>query len=554
MSENTQTHKQSALRKWASLGILSLALAIVVIDNTVLNVSIKNIVADLSTDLTSIQWAITLYTLVVAALTITGGRLGDLFGRKKIFLTGAIVFAIGSSIASISPNIGTLIFGWSFIEGIGAALMLPATTSLIVSNFEGRDRGIAFGVWGGVAGAASAFGPLLGGFLTTNVSWHWAFRINVVIVAILVLGSFLIKDSRDEKERTELDWGGVILSSLGLATAVYGIIESSTYGWIQAKLPYAIFGNTYDLAGISITLYALVVGILILIGFGFWEAHLERQGHTPLVSVKLFLNKQFTAGTLTTMVLALGQTGLVFAVPIFYQAVLGLDAFQTGLGLLPLSLCLLFAAPIGGALSTKMNPKLLVQIGLVVGVVASLLLRSEIDVNATQASFLPGLALFGIGFGLVLAQISNLTLSAVDISQIGEASGVNSMTRQVGATLGSAIIGAVFLASLTTSFTNNVNASTVIPDQAKDGVVNQVTNDSSSIEFGTDTKAEDSGQAKPPQNVQDEITNISHVAISDGGRSALTYVAIFNALAILVSFMLPAAAAPKRPGVPAAGH
>jgi EmrB/QacA subfamily drug resistance transporter len=536
MSENVQTTKIINWKKWLSLGVLSLALAIVVIDNTVLNVSIKNIIVDLGTDLKSIQWAITLYSLVVAALTITGGRLGDLYGRKFIFLTGAIVFGIGSLIASFSPNIGTLIFGWSIIEGIGAALMLPATTSLIVSNFEGRERGIAFGVWGGVAGAASAFGPLLGGYLTTNASWHWAFRINVVIIAILVLGSVLIKGSKDESSKSQLDFVGVILSSLGLAITSYGIIESSTYGWIWTKKAYEFLGTNYNLLfGLSVSFYAILLGLIIVGGFIAWEWYTENQGHVPLLSVRLFLNKQFTAGSLTTLVLALGQTGLVFAIPVFYQSVFNLDAFETGKGLLPLSLSLLFAAPLGGYLSGKIRPKLLVQIGLVVGIVAALVLRATISPEATQVDFIPGLVLFGVGFGLVLAQISNLTLSAVDIKQIGEASGVNSMARQVGATLGSAIIGAVFLATLTTSFTDGVNASSVIPAQAKSTVIQKVVDDSSSIEFGSDNQNKTT--STNPTDI--EMTRIAHLATSDSSKAAITYVAIFNVLAIFVSILLP---------------
>src|SRR5258706_2987479 len=176
----------SRFQKIGTLVILSLALAIIIIDSSVLNVSISKLIQDLNTDIQSIQWVISSYSLVIAALTITGGRLGDLFGRKKMFMAGAVIFAIGSLISSLSPNIGTLLFGWSIIEGIGAALMMPATASLLVTTFKGRERAMAFGIWGGIAAAASAFGPIVGGYLTTYVSWHWAFRINVFIVILLL--------------------------------------------------------------------------------------------------------------------------------------------------------------------------------------------------------------------------------------------------------------------------------------------------------------------------------------------------------------------------------
>lgn len=221
--------------KWASLFVLGMALAIIIIDTTLLNVSLSTIIREFDTNIQSIQWVITAYSLTLAALTITGGRIGDLFGRKRMFMAGAVIFAIGSLVASFSNSVGTLLIGESIIEGVGAALMMPATASLLVANYQGRDRGIAFGVWGGIAGAASAVGPLLGGYLTNNYSWRWGFRINIVVVALLLLGSFLIRESRDTKDKPKLDFLGVLLSSTGLLAIVFGIIESSTYGWFVAQ-------------------------------------------------------------------------------------------------------------------------------------------------------------------------------------------------------------------------------------------------------------------------------------------------------------------------------
>lgn len=198
--------KEAFWHKWGKLVVLSLALAIIVIDTTLLNVSLRDIVADLDTNFTQIQWVITIYTLTLAAFTITGGRLGDLYGRKRVFMLGAVLFGVGSFIASISLNITHMLIGESLIEGLGAALMMPATASLLVTNYEGRDRAIAFAFFGAVAGGASALGPILGGWLTTNYSWRWGFRINVFVVIILLAGSFLIKDARDKLEKTEIDW------------------------------------------------------------------------------------------------------------------------------------------------------------------------------------------------------------------------------------------------------------------------------------------------------------------------------------------------------------
>ena len=213
--------------KWLPMIILSAALMIIIIDTTVLNVSIRNIVTDIGTNIQGIQWVITGYALTLAALTITGGRLGDLFGRKKMFMLGAVIFAIGSFITSISHSLGMILAGEAVIEGIGAALMMPATASLLVSNYKGRDRAIAFGIWGGIAGAASAIGPVLGGYLTTNFSWRWAFRLNIFVAFVLLIGSLFIAESLDRAEERKLDFGGVLLSAGGLLAWADSVREPS---------------------------------------------------------------------------------------------------------------------------------------------------------------------------------------------------------------------------------------------------------------------------------------------------------------------------------------
>src|SRR5881394_211773 len=279
------------LRKWRQLPVLSLALAIIIIDTTLLNVSLAPLVRELHTTLQSLQWVISAYSLTLAALTVTGGRMGDLFGRKRMFRFGAFVFAAGSFLASVSNSVSTLLMGESIIEGIGAALMMPATASLLVAKYRGHDRAIAFGIWGGVAAAASAIGPILGGFLTTHYSWRWGFRINVVVVALLLAGSPLVKDEPNT-DKKEIDWLGVLLSSLGLFLVVFGIIESESYGWIHARKPFPI----WQPGSISIAIVALTAGVVIVALFAIWEWRLERRGGMPVVSMRLFTNRQFVAG------------------------------------------------------------------------------------------------------------------------------------------------------------------------------------------------------------------------------------------------------------------
>lgn len=536
--KNTETvPKRSGIRKWIPLAVLSMAMMIIIIDTTVLNVSLRVIVNDLNTNLQGMQWVIAGYALTLAALTVTGGRLGDLFGRKKMFMLGAVIFAIGSFITSISHSLGMMIAGEAIIEGIGAALMLPATTSLVISNYSGRDRALAFGVWGGVAAASSAIGPILGGFLTSNYSWRWAFRINIVVAVVLLLGSLFIAEGRDRVEKARLDFLGVFLSATGLLLFVYGIIESSSYGWWSAIKPFEVFGRTIPF-GFSPTPVAMALGLALLVLFGWWQNDAEKHGRTPLVSMHLFQNKQFTSGASVMAFLSLGMVGLIFAIPVFLQSVRNLDAFHTGLALLPMSLTMLFVAPFSAAVLTKkFVPKRIIQVGLVFAVLASIVMHYSITADSTAASFIPGMIIFGLGMGMVMAQASNLTLSAVPEYMSGEASGVNNTIRQVGSSLGSAIIGAVLLTTLSSSLASGVTNSSVIPAAAKPALAAKVASTASEVELSGIRQDKDAAPVSPA--VQKELTAIAHQASADAARTAVLYMGFFIALGFGVSFFLP---------------
>jgi EmrB/QacA subfamily drug resistance transporter len=522
----------TGLRKWGSLLVLSLALAIVIIDTTLLNVSLETLIHELHTDLKSLQWVISTYSLTLAALTVTGGRLGDLFGRKRMFKLGAILFAVGSFIASISQNVPTLILGESLIEGIGAAMMMPATASLLMAKYRGHDRAIAFGIWGGVAAAASAIGPILGGFLTTHFSWRWGFRINVGVVAILLLGSIVIGDEPVTRRKT-IDWTGVLLSALGLLSIVFGIIESSSYGWIHATRPF-----WFPLGGLSFVPFAILLGILILAVFAWWEVRVERRGGTPIVSMEIFRNRTFVAGASVTGTMMLAQNGIIFSLPVFLQSVRNLDAFHTGLTLLPMPALLFVVSPSAAVLSKKIPAKRLVQAGLIVNVVALLVLYWTLGIDTPLVYLIPGLALYGIGLGLVLSQINNLTLSSVAVEAAGEASGVTNTFRQIGSALGAAILGAVLLTSILGNLEDTVAANPRIPASAKPGITETLRREASNLAFG-------SGELfnrLPPASRQ-EMTEARRAATVEGNRKALLYGAGFVLLGLLISTRLPLRAA-----------
>jgi EmrB/QacA subfamily drug resistance transporter len=514
------------MRKWLPLFVLSLALAIIIIDTTLLNVSLSTLIRELHTNLQSLQWVISAYSLTLAAFTITGGRMGDLFGRRRMFRLGAILFAIGSFLASISNSVPVLLLGESLIEGIGAALMMPATAAILVSNYRGHDRAIAFGIWGGIAAAASAIGPVLGGFLTTHYSWRWGFRINVFVVLVLLAGSVIIEEP-EERHAKRIDWLGVLLSAAGLLLIVFGIIESTSYGWLQARRPL-------PLGGLSFVPFAIAAGVLVLILFTWWERRLERGGGTPIVSTGLLRNRNFIAGASVTGILMLSQNGVIFSVPVFLQAVNDLDAFHTGLGLLPMSATLLIVSPMSGVLTRHFAHKRIVQTGLVVNLVALFVIRATLHAGMSIWQLAPGLALYGIGLGMVLSQINNLTLSAVPVREAGEASGVANTFRQVGASLGAAVLGAILLSTIVTSLEVGIASSPSIPPEAKRGLDATLRMEASSIAFGSAGVFD-----RVPPAAREELLQLRRTATVEGDRRALLYGAGFALLGLLVSTRLP---------------
>lgn len=547
-------HEDTGLKKWLPLVVLALALFIVVLDTTILNVSIKAIIDDLHSNLKAIQWVITGYSLMLAAFTITGGRLGDIFGRKKMFMLGAVIFGIGSLLASQAHSASWLLMSVSLVEGAGASLMLPATASLLVSTYRGKDRALAFGVYGAIAGAAATVGPILGGWLTTNYSWRWNYLINPGIAILILIGSVIVREAH-ERNPHRPDLLSILYSALGLGGVVYGIIESSTYGWIKAKQPYEIFGQAHNLNGTSISILAIAFGILFICLFLLRQIKLEERGTTPLVSMSLLKNGQFMSGTVVLLVAVLGQFGLIFTFPIFLQGLLGKDAFHSGIATLPLSLAILVASPLAGVLAGKFNiaQRYLIQVGLVLAFVGSVLLRMEVFATATAVTFIPGLVCFGLGFGLLISQLANLTLSAVSVQMAGEASGVNNTFRQIGTSLGQALIGALLISSLATQLTHDVDASKVLPSAAKPQITTGVAASAESL----GTRKPVAARLKNPAELQ-EIGRIRNDAIVKGVKTGFEATSAAIAAAFLLSFLLPKRAAqhayesPKPEGATAA--
>jgi len=456
--------------RWVALVFLSLSLAIVIIDNSVLNVAIPYILHDLNTSLNNIQWVISGYALIIATLLITVSRLGDMYGRKRILMLGTALFAIGSFTASIAPNVLILFIGEALIEAVGAAMMMTSSLALLTNEFRGKERALAFGVWGAVAGAAGSIGPLVGGYFTTYYSWRWSLRINVVVALIALAGSiFIIAPPRIPK--LKLDIGGAILSGLGLFSIVFGFIEGQKYGWWHINQTFKL--GSFSLPGsISIIPYAFVLGAILLIAFVYYELYVERKGGKPLLQMRLFKNRGFSAGLITLGIVSLGQFGTFFIMPIYLQNVLGKNAFQTGLVFLSSSLTILIVGPLTGLIvSRKIRPRLIVSLGMFFVAGGIFWLSRVIGLDISVLTLTPPLILFGIGVGSSSAQLTNVVLSAVPQKDSGEASAANNAMRQVGTSIGIAVIGVILASTVAGHIVSTVNQATNIPIKQKTSII-----------------------------------------------------------------------------------
>jgi EmrB/QacA subfamily drug resistance transporter len=452
------------------IAIFASAQFVMVLDSSVMNVSISQIVADLDTTIQGVQLAITAYTLVMAALMLGGAKLGDILGRDRTFSLGLAIYGLGSLITALSPNLTVLLIGWSFIEGLGAALVLPAIVSLIAATYEGKQRALAFGIVGGVAGAAVAAGPLIGGWVTTELSWRYVFAGETVIVAVILLVRRRLIRAPAVTSPPKLDLVGVALSVLGLGFVVFGILKSSEWGLIEPRGALTIGGEEITPFGFSAVPFLILIGLGFLAAFVLWEERRERKRLDVLLDRSLLRIPQLRAGLATLMMQQLILLGTFFVLPVYLQVVLGLDAFETGKRLFPMSVTMFLAAMTGPRLAAGFAPKRVAQAGLVALVAASLLLLGTIDVELEETEFAIALAVFGIGAGLLLSQLGNVIMSSVDPAKTNEAGGLQGTAQNLGASLGTALIGAVLIGALTSGFVSRVENNPALGAEVRDRV------------------------------------------------------------------------------------
>ena len=435
---------------WLALVALASAQFLMVLDQSVMNVSISALVKDFHTTVTTIQAVITLYCLVMAMLILTGAKIGDMIGRRRAFVIGLVIYACGSALTAVSQSVAVLALGWSLLEGIGAALVLPALAALIVGNFEGSRRKVAYAIIGGVAGAGIAVGPILGGWATTEVTWRIVFAGEVVIVAFILVMTPKVGDAPRPDPKPKLDVVGSVLSASGLGILVYGVLQSSTWGWLKPKnSPITIFG-------FSLTIFVITAGGVLIWGFVAWQRHRESTNLDPLVHLSLARIPPVRSGLIGLFSQNLILMGIFFVVPLYLQLVLGLNALETGIKMLPVSITMFVTSAIGSRLSNRFPVRTIVRSGLLVTIAGALILLSTIRPTLFDAGFAIGMAVLGIGMGLMVSQLGNVVQSSVEESGRSEAGGLQYTGQQLGSSLGVALIGAIVLMGLTSTFISNV--------------------------------------------------------------------------------------------------
>ena len=458
------------MRKWIPMLILASAQFIMVLDSSVMNVAISQIVEDLDTTIQGVQTAITLYTLVMAAFMLLGAKLGDILGTNRAFALGLAIYGVGSLTTSLSPNLTVLLIGWSGVEGFGAVLVVPAIAALTAATYEGKDRALAYGLLGGIAAVAIALGPLIGGWVTTEFSWRYVFAAETVVVIGILLVRGQLTRAPAAARRPQLDIGGVAISSAGLALIVFAILVSSSWGFVQPRNPPEINGTEITPLGFSPVPFMLLAGLALLWAFAGWERRRAGLGRDQLLDTTLLRISQLRAGLETLVGQQLVLMGTFFVIPVYLQVVLGFDAFETGKHLLPLSLAMLVFALLGPRIAARRSPRTVAQIGLVTVSIGAIVMLATLDVKLNDDGFKVALALIGAGAGLLASQLGNVIMSSVSPTQTGEAGGLQGTAQNLGSSLGTAIIGAVLLAALATGFSDRVTNNAGVPPAAQETI------------------------------------------------------------------------------------
>jgi MFS family permease len=518
----------------AGSGFVLLVLAggqfLMTLDSSVMNVSIRQVAADVGTTVTGIQTAITLYTLVMASLMITGGKIGAIVGRRRAMSIGLVIYGAGSLTTALAPNLGVLLAGWSVLEGIGAALIMPAIVALVAGNFPPQRRPAAYGMIAAAGAIAVAAGPLIGGAVTTFASWRWVFVGEVAIVIIILAALRKIGDA-PPAGRVHFDVIGALLSIAGLSLLVFGVLQSGTWGFVKAK------PGAPELLGTSPVVWLVTGGLLVIYGFLLWEAHVARRGSEPLIRPPMLRNSQLAGGLSMFFFQFFIQAGVFFTIPLFLSVVLELSALQTGIRLLPLSFALLAAAVGIPKLAPRARPRLIVRLGLLSMTAGTLLLIGGISPGADAGIVTIPMLLMGLGIGALASQLGAVTVSAVPDRESAEVGGLQNTVTNLGASLGTALVGAVLISSLTTGLVHGVQASSAIPADVKTQATTQF---AAGVPFisDTDLKAQLQKANVPPAQA-DAVLKANSDARLSALSTSLWVVVLLAVVALFFTGLIP---------------
>ncbi|HEX6501449.1 MAG TPA: DHA2 family efflux MFS transporter permease subunit [Micromonosporaceae bacterium] len=537
---------------WLVLTTLCLGFFMILLDTTIVNIAIPSLSDGLHASLSDILWILNAYVLVYAVLLITAGRLGDLYGPKQLFIVGLVIFTGASVACGFAQSPGQLIV-FRILQGVGGALLTPQTLSVLTVIFPAEKRGAAFGIWGAVAGIATVAGPTLGGWLVTDYGWRWIFFVNLPVgIVTLVLAAVVMPNLRLNR-RHRLDWVGTVLATAGLFLVTYGLIEGQSHDW------GAVWG--------PVTIPEVIAGGVVILGVFLWHQYLQRD-REPLVPFSIFRNRNFSVMNWVVASIAFGMLGLFLPLTIFLQSVLGLTALQAGLAVAPMSLISMVIAPFAGRFADRVGGKWILFAGLTLFSTGMAILIASSHVDTTRMQLLPGLIVAGFGLGMTFAPLQTIAMRDIEPRMAGAASGLINTTRQLGGVIGSAAVGALLQAQLSSKLTAAAVANAgSLPAQVRGPAVDAFTRATSgNLDVGagqTGVPVPQNLPAQLKQTLVDFATTVFHEGYTNAMRTTLILpIAVLGlaALTVLLVRRLPSASpAPvveeaAEVGAPAVGH
>ena len=525
----------------AGIALLTLASGqfLMTLDSSVMNVSIATVAKDVDTSVTGIQTAITFYTLVMASLMITGGKLGQILGRKRAFAIGCVIYGCGSFITAVAPSLPVLVIGWSVLEGVGAALIMPAIVALVASNFGRDERPRAYGLVASAGAIAVAAGPLIGGLFTTYLSWRLVFAGEVIVVLVILALTRRMADTPAEPG-VGLDLVGTGLSAVGLGLVVYGILRSGAWGFVLPK------PEAPQWLGLSPVVWLILAGGLVLRLFLAWENHRLGRGESALIDPAMLRNRMLRGGLTAFFFQYLLQAGLFFAVPLFLSVALGLSAIATGVRLLPLSITLLLVAVGVPRLFPHASPRRVVRLGFLALFAGIVVMIAALDAGAGPEIVTWPMLLAGAGIGALASQLGAVTVSSVPDEQSGEVGGLQNTLTNLGASIGTALAGAVLISALTASFFSGIRDNPDVPKEVSSQAEVEL---AAGVPFVSDADLEKAiDEAGVPPKTADAVINENENARLDGLRASLSALAVIALVALFFSRRIPT----RQPGDSAA--